>query len=117
MNIKIINLKNSLTPLSLRAHIYRLLNRRQFKSCYINAETIVSSKDNVMKLLGDRFILNIDNKGEKKNYVENVMFSFNLSYPKKNDYACIDKIIFKYVETTKSEYDSFLNKMTERKSF
>lgn len=117
MNIRIIKLKKDLTPSNLRAHVYRFLNRREFRSNYINTVTIASSKDNVMNLLGERFILNLDNKGERKNYVENIMFSFNANYPKKTDYVYINKIIFKYVVTTETEYDSFLNTMRGREFF
>ena len=133
LNIKTIKieLKNNITTKSLKRNLMKLLfDNNELKGLkYITILTkfalvkedvdLNSNYENkfIYRNLSSKFVLDLDNKKDKKDYIENLINKFDKKFLSAYDPNLIKQILFVYNEVNINEYSSFRRRIENRKTF
>lgn len=92
----------------LRAYVFRFFREIKTKYQYVNI--FLTIKGSVNCSLGNRVILNTDNKYEVRSFVEHLaeQLSLNKNTPKANDILYIN-----FIETDKEAYNNYIAKISK----
>lgn len=116
-DIKEVVLKNDLDERNLRVHLFKYFRTNKFQSQYIYVITKISIlNDSEIYTLGEKNLIDLENKEDLNNYVNHVTAYF-LDHLDKYAPVANDKLILSYISASKNSYNKHLRNKMLNKSF